>query len=54
MPLDAVSHLDPCSETVMHAFDHVGPSVVHVTCTQEDGTPTGKARACSSHPMATC
>src|ERR1700722_17661755 len=42
MPLDAVSGLDPYSEIVSHAFDRVGPSVVHVTCLREDGRPSGQ------------
>jgi S1-C subfamily serine protease len=42
MPLDTVSVLDPYSELVTHAFDRVGPSVVHVTCFQEDGRPAGQ------------
>ena len=42
MPLDAITGLDPYSELVMHAFDRVGPSVVHVTCAAEDGRPAGQ------------
>jgi S1-C subfamily serine protease len=47
MPLDAVSGdtvtgLDPYSELVVHAFDRVGPAVVHVTCMREDGRPAGQ------------
>src|SRR4051812_38946555 len=42
MPLDAVSVLDPYSELVTHAFDRVGPSVVHVTCSQAGGGPAGQ------------
>ena len=42
MPLDAVSGLDPYSEIVVHAFDRVGPAVVHVTCLREDGRPAGQ------------
>jgi S1-C subfamily serine protease len=42
MPLDAVSGLDPYSELVVHAFERVGPSVVHVTCLGEDGRPAGQ------------
>jgi S1-C subfamily serine protease len=42
MPLDSVSGLDPYSELVSHAFDRVGPSVVHVTCFREDGRPAGQ------------
>ena len=40
MPLDAVTGLDPYSEIVVHAFDRVGPAVVHVTCLREDGRPS--------------
>lgn len=32
MPFDAVPDLDPYSQQVMHAFDRVGPAVVHVKC----------------------
>lgn len=42
MPLDAVTALDPYSELVVHAFDRVGPAVVHVTCMREDGRPVGQ------------
>jgi S1-C subfamily serine protease len=42
MPLDSVSILDPYSELVTHAFDQVGPAVVHVTCLQDDGRPAGQ------------
>ncbi len=42
MPLDAVSGLDPYSELVVHAFDRVGPAVVHVTCSHEEGRPAGQ------------
>jgi len=42
MPLDAVSGLDPYSEIVVHAFDRVGPAVVHVTCLREGGRPAGQ------------
>jgi S1-C subfamily serine protease len=42
MPLDAVTTLDPYSELVTHTFDRVGPSVVHVTCFQEDLRPAGQ------------
>ncbi len=41
MPLDSVSGLDPYSELVTHAFDRVGPAVVHVTCAKPDGRPAG-------------
>jgi S1-C subfamily serine protease len=42
MPLDATTHLDPYSEIVVHAFDRVGPAVVHVTCLREDGHAAGQ------------
>jgi S1-C subfamily serine protease len=42
MPLDVASSLDPYSELVVHAFDRVGPAVVHVTCAHEDGRPAGQ------------
>jgi S1-C subfamily serine protease len=47
MPLDTVTGdtvtgLDPYSELVTHAFDRVGPSVVHVTCAHADGRPAGQ------------
>jgi S1-C subfamily serine protease len=42
MPLDVLSDLDPYSERVTHAFDRVGPSVVHVRCFREDGRPVGQ------------
>ena len=41
MPLDTAAGLDPYSELVVHAFDRVGPAVVHVTCAREDGGPAG-------------
>jgi S1-C subfamily serine protease len=43
MPLDAVSGLDPYSELVTHAFDRVGPAVVHVTCMNADQRPAGQS-----------
>jgi S1-C subfamily serine protease len=43
MPLDALSQeLDPYSAQVMHAFDSVGPAVVHVTAFTKDGRPAGQ------------
>jgi S1-C subfamily serine protease len=43
MPLDAVSQdLDPYSAQVVHAFDSVGPAVVHVTALTKDGRPAGQ------------
>jgi S1-C subfamily serine protease len=43
MPLDAVSQdLDPYSAQVVHAFDSVGPAVVHVTALAKDGRPAGQ------------
>jgi len=42
MPLDTAAVLDPYSELVVHAFDRVGPAVVHVTCMREDGRPAGQ------------
>ncbi|HEY0184520.1 MAG TPA: trypsin-like peptidase domain-containing protein [Rhodopila sp.] len=43
MPLDALSDgLDPYSAQVMHAFDRVGPAVVHVTAFTKDGRPAGQ------------
>ncbi len=47
MPLDAISGdtisgLDPYSELVTHAFERVGPSVVHVTCANAEGRPAGQ------------
>jgi S1-C subfamily serine protease len=43
MPLDAVSQeLDPYSAQVVHAFDRVGPAVVHVTAYTRDGRPAGQ------------
>ena len=42
MPLDAVAGLDPYSELVVHAFDRVGPAVVHVMCLRDDGRPAGQ------------
>ncbi len=46
MPLDTTAGslgvLDPYSQLVVHAFDRVGPAVVHVTCAREDGRPAGQ------------
>ena len=43
MPLDALSQeLDPYSTQVVHAFDSVGPAVVHVTAFTRDGRPAGQ------------
>jgi S1-C subfamily serine protease len=43
MPLDALSQeLDPYSQQVVHAFDSVGPAVVHVTAFAKDGRPAGQ------------
>jgi S1-C subfamily serine protease len=43
MPLDTLNQeLDPYSEQVVHAFDSVGPAVVHVTGFAKDGRPGGQ------------
>jgi S1-C subfamily serine protease len=43
MPLDGFSQdLDPYSAQVVHAFDRVGPAVVHVTALTKEGRPTGQ------------
>jgi S1-C subfamily serine protease len=43
MPLDALSQeLDPYSAQVVHAFDRVGPAVVHVTAFTKEGRPAGQ------------
>ncbi|MGD0107454.1 MAG: trypsin-like peptidase domain-containing protein [Rhodopila sp.] len=43
MPLDALSQeLDPYSAQVVHAFDRVGPAVVHVMALNTDGRPAGQ------------
>jgi S1-C subfamily serine protease len=42
VPRDTVSVLDPYSELVTHAFDRVGPAVVHVTCLNAEGRPVGQ------------
>jgi S1-C subfamily serine protease len=51
MPLDAASagttlgaptELDPYSAQVVHAFERVGPAVVHVTVLRADGRPAGQ------------
>ncbi len=43
MPLDTLNQdLDPYSTQVIHAFDRVGPAVVHVTAFAKDGRPAGQ------------
>jgi len=43
MPLDALDQeLDPYSDHVIHAFDRVGPAVVHITAFAKDGRPAGQ------------
>nr|WP_294557616.1 trypsin-like peptidase domain-containing protein [uncultured Rhodopila sp.] len=43
MPLDSVNQeLDPYSAQVVHAFDRVGPAVVHVTAFARDGRSAGQ------------
>lgn len=43
MPLDAISEeLDPYSAQVVHAFERVGPAVVHVLAFAADGKPRGQ------------
>ena len=43
MPLDALDQeLDPYSTQVMHAFDRVGPAVVHVMAAGKDGRVGGQ------------
>jgi S1-C subfamily serine protease len=42
MPLDMTPELDPYSMQVMHAFERVGPAVVHVTVLRPDGRPAGQ------------
>src|SRR3954451_167226 len=43
MPLDALNQdLDPYSAQVVHAFDRVGPAVVHVVAFSQDGRPAGQ------------
>jgi S1-C subfamily serine protease len=43
MPLDVLDQeLDPYSTRVMHAFDRVGPAVVHVMAFAKDGRPAGQ------------
>jgi S1-C subfamily serine protease len=46
MPLDslpgALPELDPYSAQVIHAFERVGPAVVHVTSFRADGRPAGQ------------
>jgi S1-C subfamily serine protease len=43
MPLDAMNQeLDPYSSQVIHAFDRVGPAVVHVVAFDKSGRPAGQ------------
>src|SRR3954471_22395939 len=43
MPLDALNQdLDPYSAQVVHAFDRVGPAVVHIMAFAKDGRPAGQ------------
>jgi S1-C subfamily serine protease len=42
MPLDNTPSLDPYSAQVVHAFERVGPAVVHVIALREDGRPAGQ------------
>jgi S1-C subfamily serine protease len=43
MPFDALTEeLDPYSAQVVHAFDRVGPAVVHVTAFTKDDRPAGQ------------
>jgi S1-C subfamily serine protease len=43
MPLDVLDQeLDPYSAQVVHAFDSVGPAVVHVMAFAKDGRPAGQ------------
>jgi S1-C subfamily serine protease len=43
MPLDAmIQELDPYSSQVVHAFDRVGPAVVHVVAFDKNGRPAGQ------------
>jgi S1-C subfamily serine protease len=43
MPLDSLDQeLDPYSAQVVHAFDRVGPAVVHVTAFTKDNRPAGQ------------
>src|SRR5579864_7021035 len=43
MPLDAnVEELDPYSTQVVHAFERVGPAVVHVIAFGVSGKPNGQ------------
>lgn len=41
-PLRALPELDPYSAQVVHAFERVGPAVVHVTVLGADGRPAGQ------------
>ena len=50
MPLDATGapppdELDPYSAQVVHAFERVGPAVVHVIAFGADGRPKGRGPA---------
>jgi S1-C subfamily serine protease len=42
MPGAGFPDLDPYSTRVMHAFERVGPAVVHVTVFRADGRPAGQ------------
>ncbi|HEY1930919.1 MAG TPA: trypsin-like peptidase domain-containing protein [Acetobacteraceae bacterium] len=42
MPLDDTGTLDPYSAQVVHAYDHVGPAVVHVMAMGAAGRPRGQ------------
>ena len=41
-PVGALPDLDPYSSQVMHAFERVGPAVVHVNVFRADGRPAGQ------------
>jgi S1-C subfamily serine protease len=41
-PHGALPELDPYSAQVVHAFERVGPAVVHVTVLRADGRPAGQ------------
>jgi S1-C subfamily serine protease len=42
MPLDDTGLLDPYSAQVVHAYEQVGPAVVHVTAANAAGQPRGQ------------